>query len=210
MTRTKTAALFALCALIALVSTAFPAAASPSLFGPTGLLLTPTADTPGPMEVQLGGWFANDLANSISATSGEGSGLEATAGWVDLDDEGSEEVFSTKWRFRQDSLTQPSFAVGLIDITDQFDMTPYVVVQKGFHLGGNGVMATAGYAQPGTLLNGFFAGAELTLGGKYRALAEYDGDDVNAGVRFPLSKRIEITAGMIRDDFAASAMINLK
>ena len=184
--------------------------ASPSIFGPNGLLLTPSADTPGMADVQLGTWWAGDLANSVSLTSGESSGFESTAAWVDLKGQGSEEVFSGKWRFRNNSFTQPAFAVGLIDITNQLDRTPYVVVQKGFHLAGNGLMAMVGYAQPDTLLDGLFAGAEVTLGDKYKAIAEYDGDGVNGGVRFPLSDHIEITAGMVKDEFAASAMFKLK
>ncbi|MBM3473112.1 MAG: hypothetical protein FJX75_07600 [Armatimonadetes bacterium] len=192
---------------LALASLGF---ASPSIFGPNGLLLTPTADTPGMADVQLGAWWAGDLANSVALTSGEGSGFESTAAWVDLNGAGSEEVFSGKWRFRNNSFTQPAFAVGLIDITNQLDRTPYVVVQKGFHLSGNGLMAMVGYAQPDSLLDGFFAGGELTLADKYKAIAEYDGDDVNGAIRFSLGKHIEITAGMVKDEFAASAMFKLK
>jgi len=206
----KTAIATLLCGILACSLAALPTAASPTIFGPTGLLLTPSADTPGMTDVQLGGWYANDIADSVALTAGEGAGFESTAAWVDLKGMGSEEVFSGKWRLRNTSFTQPALAVGLIDITNQLDRTPYVVLQKGFHLGGNGLMATAGYAEPNTLLDGFFAGAELTLSDKYKALAEYDGDDVNAGLRFPLGKRIEITAGMVHDDFAASATLKLK
>jgi len=198
-----------LCCVAALASAGL-AHASPSIFGPNGLLLTPTADTPGVADVQLGAWWAGDLANSVALTSGEGSGFESTAAWVDLEGGGSEEVFSGKWRFSKSGLAKPALAVGLIDITNQLDRTPYVVLQKGFDLSGNGLMATVGYAQPDTLLNGIFAGAQLKLGDKYSALAEYDGDDINGAIRFSLSDHIELTAGMVKDDFAASAMFRLK
>ncbi|MGQ9731871.1 MAG: hypothetical protein ACUVX8_11455 [Candidatus Zipacnadales bacterium] len=196
--------------LAVLMMIGVPALASPTVWGPTGLLLTPTADVPGTVKAQLGAWFVDDVANSVALDVGIGSGLEATGAWVDPDGGDSEPVLSAKWRFRQDSLTRPAIAVGIMDIGDRFDVTPYIVVQKDFEVRGYGLATSVGVAAPNSLLDGFFAGAAMKVGGKYRIMAEYDGDDINAGVRFPWRDRIEITAGLVRDGFAASATFKIR
>ncbi len=194
------------CVLLAATS----AFAAPTVLGPTGLLATPNTDTVGTANIQLGGWYVNDFANTATVNFGPLPMLEVTGSWVDPQVGTSEEIFSAKWRFKEDSFTKPSVAVGIIDITDRFDLTPYVVVQKGFHVGGNGLTVSAGYANSTMMLDGFFAGADLQLGGKYHVLAEYDSDDINAGVRVPISDRIEVTGGVVQDEFAASAMYRIR
>jgi hypothetical protein len=198
-------------AVLALLACALPVAASPTVFGPTGLLVTPTADTPGTAKIDLGGWFTDDLATSGSLNIGIGAGLEVNGAWVDPDGPAKGEgIVSAKWRFRQSSITRPAVAVGVMDLTDEFEITPYVVVQKEFKLAGSGISAHGGFARAGSLLDGSFAGAEATLASKYKVMAEYDGDDVNAGVRFPATDRVEITAGKVKDGFAVGATFSIR
>jgi hypothetical protein len=199
-TAKNTAAFLALGCVVGLLAATLPVAASPTLFGPTGLLVTPTADTPGTAKIDLGGWYADDVAKTASLNAGIGAGLEVNG----------EGILSAKWRFRQDNLVQPAVAVGVMDLTDEFEITPYVVVQKDFKLAGYGVTAHAGYARPDSLLDGFFGGAEATFASKYKVMAEYDGDDLNAGVRFPATDRLEITAGKVKDGFAVGAMFTIR
>lgn len=195
-------------AVVALVTA--PLGAAPTLLGPTGLLITPSADTIGTAGVQVGGWLTDDVANSASVNVGIGPGLEVTGAWVDPDGGDDEGILSAKWRFRQSSLTSPAVAVGVIDLTDQFDLTPYILVQKGFDVGGNGITALAGYAHSDSLLDGLFAGAEMTISERYKVMVEYDGDDLNAGVRFPVKDKLDITAGIVRDGFAVSAAYRIR
>jgi len=210
MKPTKTALLIAVCATVAVALWALPAAASPSLFGPTGLLATPNADTEGLADMHLGGWYVSDGGESVSLSAGAGAGGEGNATWFNPETGDDEFIFSGKWRFRQNSLTRPAIAVGLIDATDEIELTPYIVLQKQLGLAGYGVTASVGYAKPDSLLDGFFGGADVKLADKFHLLGEWDGNDVNAGVRLPLSDRLQITAGMVSDEFAAGAMFRLR
>jgi hypothetical protein len=210
MRHLKTTALLVTCAALVAVLSALPAAASPTVLGPSGLLTTPNADTEGMADLLFSGWYVADGGQSATLTGGAGDGGEANITWVNPDAGGDELIFSSKWRFRHTSATQPAIAIGIIDVTDRMELTPYIVVQKGFDLAGFGVTASAGYAKPDSLLDGFFGGADVTLADRLHLLGEYDGNDVNAGVRLPLGDDLEITAGMIRDDFAASAMWRIR
>jgi len=194
------------CVLLAATS----AFAAPTVFGPTGLLMTPNTDTVGEANIQLGGWYVNDFANSATVGVGPLSTLEVTGTWVDPRGGSSELLFSAKWRLKDDTFTKPSVAVGVVDITDRFDFTPYIVVQKGFHVSGNGLTVSAGYADSNAAVDGFFAGADLKINDKYHALVEYDSDDINCGVRVPINDRIDVAVGMIQDEFAASAMYRIR
>ncbi len=194
-------------AVLALVTA--PLGAAPTLLGPTGLLIAPSADTVETARAQLGGWLADDVANSVSLNAGIGPGLEVTGAWVDPDHGDGEGILSAKWRFRQSSLASPAVAVGVIDVADQLDLTPYIVVQKGFEVGGNGITALVGYANSDSLLDGVFAGAEMTINERYKVMVEYDGDDLNAGVRFPYKEKLDITAGVVRDGLAVSAAFRI-
>lgn len=196
-------------AVVVLALVAAPLGAAPTLLGPTGLLVAPSADTVEMARAQLGGWLADDVANSASLNAGIGPGLEVTGAWVDPDGGDGEGILSAKWRFRQSSLTSPAVAVGIIDVTDQFDLTPYILVQKGFDVGGNGLTALVGYAHSDSLLDGLFAGAEMTVDERYKVMVEYDGDDLNAGVRFPFKDKLDITAGVVRDGLAVSAAFRI-
>jgi hypothetical protein len=210
MKQTRIGLLTGICAIVAWGLLTLPAAASPTVLGPTGLLATPNADTEGLANMQLGGWYVSNGGESVSLSAGAGLGGEANATWFNPKSGGDQLLFSGKWRFHQSSLAQPAIAIGLIDATDQIELTPYVVVQKGFGLAGYGVTASAGYAKPNSLLDGFFGGADVKLADKFHLLGEYDGNDLNAGVRLPLSDHVEITAGIISDEFAASAMFRLR
>jgi len=161
-------------------------------------------------DLQLGGWWVQDGGESVSLTGGGGFNGEGNITWLNPEAGGDEILFSSKWRFRQSNVTQPAIAIGLIDVTDRIDLTPYIVVQKGFDFAGFGVTASAGYAKPDSLLDGFFGGADVKLADKLHLLGEYDGNDVNAGVRLPLGDDLEVTAGMISDEFAASAMYRIR
>ncbi|MBM3498423.1 MAG: YjbH domain-containing protein [Armatimonadetes bacterium] len=208
MTRAKMTALVLMSAALALCC--LSAHASPTALGPTGLLTTPTADVEDMANVQLGGWWVSDWGESASLTGGAGMNGEANISWINPETGGDEVIFSSKWRFRQNNLTQPAVAVGIIDFTDRMELTPYIVVQKGFDLAGFGVTASAGYAKPNSLLDGFFGGADVKLADKLHLLGEWDGNDLNAGVRFPFKDRFEFTAGMVKDEFAASAMYRIR
>lgn len=210
MKRSISAIAYTVGSLVLLFGVTVVTAASPTVFGPSGLLTTPTADTEDLVTLRLGGWYVSDFGETASLTSGAGTSGEGSTAWVNETSGDSKFLFSAKWRFRSNSVRQPSMAVGIIDISDQIELTPYVVVQKGLHLGGYGVTATAGYAKPNSLLDGFFGGADVTLSEKLHLLGEYDGNDINAGIRIPLNDRLEITAGMINDEFAASAVFRIR
>jgi hypothetical protein len=52
-----------------------------------------------------------------------------------------------------------------------------------------------GWGEHNSLVDGFFLGADILLGSNYSFLAEYDGSNLNAGVRWPFSDKFRGTVG---------------
>jgi hypothetical protein len=62
----------------------------------------------------------------------------------------------------------------------------------------------------GGQFDGLFGGVSVVVGGKADVMAEYDGEDFNLGVRWPVLPKVSLTAGTLRsfDDFALEASVS--
>jgi hypothetical protein len=204
-----------------LVVAAGPTAAwgSSSLLGPTGLLLIPTADSLGATQWNVGGsWLTSDTEDvaALYANVGLGiKGLEVGASWVNPEDADAEVLVNAKFLLPQPVPLKLSLAVGVIDITDQVDSTPYVVFS---HMIGGGVVLREGaFSAPqvhvgigGGQLDGIFGGISAKLSDRFDVMAEYDGDNLNLGAKLPLSANVQVTAAALDglDDFGVGVSLS--
>ena len=199
-------------ALVSLIAGGASAWADPSLVGPTGLLRIPTADTLGMLQWNAGAtqvWAGSGPDESyVYANIGLLPKLEIGATRLEFEDQQAETVLNAKYRFLG-LPGQITLAAGIIDITDQIDQSAYAVVSH--ELGGGLVSPHGQFTMPvlhvgigGGGFDGLFGGLSVTVGGKADVMAEYDGQEFNFGVRYPLIPKVSVTAASLDtfDDFS--------
>jgi hypothetical protein len=189
-----------------------PAQAVPNLVGATGLLYTPSAEvTPN-----------RDLNASLNSTNGA-AGLEYAVNYgiypsweVGVTRLGEKEtVVNAKYRIQTESAKGVGIAAGGMDLTDQVSTVLYVVASKGFDPDLYGVdnfhfnLGIAGGGKkmvdvlnkgemPNSLaLNGPFAGLNFDIAKCATAIAEFDGRNVNLGLRGTFYHHLTATFGFV-------------
>ncbi len=190
-----------------LVMAAMPGAAwaSPSLLGPSGLLLIPTAEALGVSQWNVGGSVLSSDSEDVTAlyaNVGVLKGLEVGAARVKPEGTSGETVVNAKLLLPQPIPVKLAVAVGVIDITDQVDTTPYVVVSHT--LGGGLILRHGALSSPqvhvglgGGQLDGLFGGVSAKIGDRLDVMAEYDGSQINLGARLPVARNVEVTAAAL-------------
>ena len=208
MRRTATAAV-----ILALLALPAMGSAAPSLTGPTGLILIPTAGTLGMTQWNVGAtgvWADGSGSSVLYANVGLLAGLEAGFAREEMEDAEAETLLNAKLHLLSPPVGKLKLAAGMIDITDQIDRTPYIVLS---HTLGAGVLTRVGpVALPqvhvgvgGGRLDGLFAGVSTTVNRRWNLMAEYDGENINVGVRTPVATNLEATVAILDglDDVAA-------
>ncbi len=199
---------------VILVLAQFACTATPSYWGYTGLILTPTADTVAQNGFNLGAAFLDSDDSDVaffSGNAGIAAGLEVGGTVFDPDGGDSKTVFNAKYRLMNENLSQPSVAIGISDATDELDSTPYVVLSKSLTL------ETESFVSPrihvgvgGGGLDGLFGGLSASFGPKTTLMAEYDTEDVNFGAQFAVSQYFRIHADAISgDNFGYGVSFNM-
>ncbi len=204
--------------LVLCVGATAASGAEPSLLGPTGLIIIPTAETLGLLQWDAG--VANVFAGSgpdtsvIFANIGLLPRLEIGASRLGPENADAETVFNAKLRV-VGLPGKVTLAVGAFDLTDQIDQSPYVVLSHDL---GAGIISPHGqFTKPQLHIgfgsgqfDGLFAGVDVTVGGKADAMAEYDGNEFNLGVRWPVVPKVAVTAAALDtfDDLALGISLN--
>ncbi len=192
------------------VGLALPALADNTIYGPSGLFRVPDARVVAPPGLLSSAYLAHDVANTVAVTVGVIPDLELSPAWVDPSPGGAETIISAKWQLWEEQGSRPAVAAGVYDISDEINFTLYGVAQKGFNVGSTPVNVVAGFGEHRSLVDGFFCGAELMLGNGISALVEYDGEDVNAGVRWPIAKQMLLTAGSVDGGLTAGLQYTMR
>jgi hypothetical protein len=98
----------------------------------------------------------------------------------------------------------PIVAVGVRDLTNALDRVYYVAATKDMRLreteGLSEFTATLGFGSSNSgdgIMDGFFAGVELTPAASFRIQAEYDADNFNACLRFYPTSTVSIDVGSL-------------
>jgi hypothetical protein len=196
--------LFSLLLIFALT----PVWAAPSFQGYSGLINIPTADSLDAGEYNLAGFAQqgdhNDKAIG-TANVGLLAGLEMGVAYEKIEGESGETLLNGKFNFMSEGMVRPEIAVGVADISDRLDMSPYFVMSKSLtgplnvlhkeiinprlHLGvGSG------------RFDGVFGGVSVGIGKIASLMVEHDSDQMNAGLRFNVSPAVQVHLGAF-DDF---------
>ena len=178
--------------------------AAPAYLGYTGLMMTPTADTLKTGGIDFGAVFLNnDNSNTTfwSANVGLLDSLEVGAAMVSPEHGDSHGIINAKFGLLKENTAMPALAIGVSDLTDQLDSTPYVVVSKSLPLKGQSVWAPRLHAGVGGgRLNGVFAGLSVKATDRIQLMVEYDTNDVNFGLQFAAAKGLRLHAGLVGGD----------
>lgn len=187
---------------LALVSS--QVAATPAYFGYTGLMMTPTADTLKASGVDLGAVFLSDDHNDNtfwSANIGLLSSLEVGAAVVSPEHGDSKGIINAKFGFLKETMATPALAIGMSDLTDQLDSTPYIVMSKSLSLKGQSLWEPRlDIGVGGGRLNGVFAGLSAKVTDRMQLMLEYDTNDVNFGLQFASAHGLRLHAGLVGGD----------
>lgn len=186
--------------LIAVIGTAGAglAHADAAWIGPTGLILTPTAEVAKEGAVDLQAHMVNRATDLglYGGTCGLGTGLEVATSIVDPNGAGNNTLLHFKYsrRFATGQLMEPiSVAVGINDVTNEMaGRCYYVVVTKELQLpaealrGVRSATISMGLANrdDNNGMDGLFASAEVGLPHRLSALLEFDTDNFNCGLRY--------------------------
>jgi len=190
--------------LFVLAAVSSQVTATPSYFGYTGLMITPTADTLKTGGFNAGGVFVIDDSNNTSfwsANVGLLDSLEVGGALVSPEHGDSNGIINAKFRLLNEDISVPALAIGISDLTDELDTTPYVVASKSLQISGENPYAPrlhVGFG--GGHLDGLFAGLSATATDRIQLMVEYDTNDVNFGVQFAVAQSLRLHAGLVGGD----------
>ncbi len=209
------------CAVLVALLVVPAIAAAPTFFGPTGLIVMPTAESLAPGQVQI---FANHISRddakdtAYGGNVGLGHGLEigATASNETGPNVDTEYILNAKWTAIAETDAMPAIAIGGINLlaNDDFRGTfitkpgkseadPYIVLSKKLPGSKYAVSGHAGY------IGGSIAG--IMLGGGARVTPNLDvmADWIDNftgfsfGARYQPTNDLGLSASIIDGDFAA-------
>ena len=179
---------------------------APSFQGYTGLLNVPSADVLDSGGYNLG--FHNTdlditIINAFCANYGaKVETLTSEFGMLKWNPKNgaSETLLNAKCRIKEQTAISPAIAIGIYDLTNEINSTVYVVVSKRFSLPSlkpsihdlNGHLGIGGGK-----LKGFFMGLDVAIDPKTTAIAEYDSEDINFGLRMNLLPNVFVDAALL-------------
>lgn len=210
-----------LCAVL-LTSVAASAGAGTSFFGPSGLLVMPTADTLDRGQIQL---FANYINLDdyeeipVGINAGLGFGIEVGASSVSETGmfAGTSTLVNVKWTALPETAIRPAVAVGAINAGRNEDFTgtiirskekgkvaPYFVATKKLAVPGCGVAITGSAGYIGGNLSGPMLGVDAKVMPKLDLMADWIGSysNLSIGARYQATDSLGVHASSINGDFA--------
>ncbi len=200
--------------LVLFFSMAIPAAAEPTIFGPTGLIVNPTADITPQEHAWIALNFLDNDDNSLWTMNFTGSvseEFEVGVGAVHPDEGDDGISFFVKWLFLPESENVPGAAAGLTvtDVSGANTTMYYVVGSKFFYLGED-ASENASLHGGISYLTGdgddefeFFGGIDIELFENLIAIAEYNSDEgsvyegLTYGVRYYITPQFTGQAGFL-------------
>jgi hypothetical protein len=185
--------------------------AAPSLFGPTGDLVIPTADT-----LAQNTWNAHvhavDVSGTTETTFGASYGLakqlEAGITGIHIKGLGTKALINAKYTVLPETAKVPGIAIGGLDMAAQIGNDPgvYVVASKSLSslLGGQmakyNLRGHVGYGANNVFNDDIFGGVDLTVTPKIQVMAEWLNGDLFAGARFGISSGVRAELGSYDGD----------
>jgi hypothetical protein len=203
-----------------------PALAAPNFLGQSGNLVTPNDLVVPKGEFSLGYHFLDkkvfgggDTLHIIHGNYGFTPQFEAGVAYVD--GAGEEVLVNGKYQIVRERGNAPSVSIGVVDLFDQLNLDPgfFLLVGKNLTAASRDVRTESegrlvhGYLGVGTgTYDGFIAGLSFVPSRQLTLLAEFSpegpltgrDDAVNLGLRFAVSDKIRLDAGLFDfDNFGA-------
>lgn len=186
--------------------------AAPSLYGPTGLLVIPTADT-----LAQRSWNAhvhvvdtNQTLTTFGVNYGVAKQFEiGVSGW-DVSGFGTKALFNVKYAFLMETAKVPGLAVGGVDLASQIPGTDpgvYVVASKSLSslLGGGlakyNLRGHLGYGANNVFGDDVFGGLDMQVTPKIQAMVEWLNGNLYFGGRVGVGPGIRAELGSYDGDF---------
>jgi hypothetical protein len=217
-------AALAVCAMVIFLGMSLPASAEPTILGPTGLIVNPTADITAVEHAWIALNFLDNDDNSLwtlNITGSVSEEFEVGVGAVHPDDGDDGLSFFLKWLFYPESEKFPGAAAGITitDVAGENTTMLYLVASKFFYLGD--------YASENASVHGglsyvtgsgdddfdFFGGVDVEIMESLIAIAEYSSDDravyegFTYGVRYYFGPQFTGQAGFIDGDLTIGASL---
>jgi hypothetical protein len=207
-------ALYAACALPVLAQSTILPSRSSTIFGPTGLFSVPTADVLTARKFQIGTHFGRDLS-TVAVNAGFANFVEVGVSYLDRDDADNRTIANAKVQFIPTGFENLKIGVGVIDIAKAVERTGYIMVTTRAKVPPDvedtvsQIILHAGYGT-GLFREKIIGGAEGVIDGKWRVILEYDGDNVNGGLRYSHDEYLRLQAGILRNQLFFSAGYTLE
>ncbi len=187
---------------------------SGTILGPTGLFSVPTADVLTARKFQIGTHFGRDLS-TVALNAGLANFVELGVSYLDRDDADNRTIASAKVQFIPTGFENLKIGVGVIDIAKAVERTGYIMfttrakVPPSVEDTVSHLILHAGYGT-GLFREKVIGGAEGVLSPKWRVIVEYDGDNVNGGLRYSHDESLRLQAGVFRNQLFFSAGYTLE
>jgi len=204
---------------------------NPSWYGFTGLVRTPTALIGSPQQVT---GFAHKVTTEdrdhtiYGVTVGLTAGLEVGAAKIEGVPQdtipltyATETVVNVKYEANIGGLfnnpAAPTMAIGIFDVSDQFNRTNYVVLSRSIGLSAESVspLPTAsvhiGYGSSELdtgPLDGIFGGIDFVAMKGTLIQIEHDGENINAALRYYPAPWLALDAGILNSEFGYGFTMN--
>ncbi len=198
-----------LCALPVLAQGTILPSRTSTVFGPTGLFSVPTADVLTARKFQLGTHFGRDLS-TVAVNAGIANFVEIGVAYLDRDDADNRTIASGKVQFIPTGFENIKIGVGIIDVAKAIERTGYIMVTTRAKVPPDvedqvsQLILHAGYGT-GTFRDNVIGGAEGVLDPRWRVVVEYDGKNVNGGLRYSHDENLRLQAGVLRNQLFFSA-----
>jgi hypothetical protein len=167
-----------------------PIATANTLYGPTGLIVVPTAYTTAPDAVQLGASFGSELRGP-SVNYGIIRDVEVGGAFMDREGDDNEGIASAKVTIVPSNFTWFEIGVGIIDAVDAINQTVYVVasadlVVPDLDVADRTPVGLRVHAGVGTGIfeETLIGGGELIFANGFSIIGEYDADTLNGALRY--------------------------
>jgi len=185
-----------------------------TLYGPTGLINVPTANTAERGVVGFGAGFAKDFRGP-TANWGVVDSIEVGGAFLDRTGADSKAIANAKVKIVPSNFNWFDVGVGVIDVADAINQTFYVVGSAAIvppNFSPDNAFAARIHAGVGTGLfsEKLFAGGEIFLNNKTALVGEWDSKNFNAAFRFRHMEMFAIQAGVANKGLFLSSTVSLK
>ncbi|HEX3000234.1 MAG TPA: YjbH domain-containing protein [Armatimonadota bacterium] len=199
--------------LVVGIATASANSVTPSFYGPVGYLFTPSADTLGKGNYMLS-MHHRARRNLLAMTYSPLNSVEVGVTMLDPTRPGQEKTevaLNAKLLLLREGQNNPALAVGMWDVADWMEQTPYAVLSKDVSLPWPKRPArfSAGYGG-GMYKERGFGGVMLPLSPSVTTMAEFDGTNANVGLRMELPRGFTLDVGAVNWELGVGASFGAK